>query len=281
MRVFGLLFCLMSLPVLAMTELTTQIHDIDYGTKPKDEVLVFLTSGHVAKVLPQNKVLLSKFALEKTKGKWFKITMDDQRFISGLEPTTPFLPAILKTNSDQKVRSEYIPTTIASMALAKKYFREARYNPKDSQCFNRAMIWSYEWWRDHSLKSNKLLIYFTRNYIRRYNFEWWFHIAPYVHIMEDGKVVERVMDVKYSRGPSEFTRWTNLFMRNDAPCQVITKYSDYADHPYSGECYIQRTNMYTYQPADLQMNEAWGYTKDKFNMDEVRGAYLEAYDERL
>lgn len=281
MRVFGLLFCLMSLPTLAMTELTTQIHDIDYGTKPKDEVLVFLTSGHVAKVLPENKVLLSKFALEKTKGKWFKITMDHNRFISGLEPTTPFLPAIIKNSSEQKVRSEYIPTTIASMDLAKKYFREARYNPKDSQCFNRAMIWSYEWWRDHSLKSNKLLIYFTRNYIRRYNFEWWFHIAPYVHIMDNGKVVERVMDVKYSRGPSEFTRWTNLFMRNDVPCQVITKYSDYADHPYSGECYIQRTNMYTYQPADLQMNEAWGYTKDKFNMDEVRGAYLEAYDEHL
>lgn len=281
MRVFGLLFCLMSLQALAMTELTTQIHDIDYGTKPKDEVLFLLTSGHVAKVLPDNKVLLSKFALEKTKGKWFKITMDDNRFISGIEPTTPFLPAILKINSDQKVRSEYIPTTIASMDIAKKYFREARYNPKDSQCFNRAMVWSYEWWRDHSLKSNKLLIYFTRNYIRRYNFEWWFHIAPYVHIMENGKVVERVMDVKYSRGPSEFTRWTNLFMRNDAPCQVITKYSDYADHPYSGECYIQRTNMYTYQPADLQMNEAWGYTKEKFNMDEVRGAYLEAYDEHL
>ncbi len=281
MRVFGLLFCLMSLPVLAMTELTTQIHDIDFGTNSKDEVLVLLTSGHVAKVLPENKVMLSKFALEKTKGKWFKVSMDENRFISGLEPTTPFLPAILRTHSDQKVRSEYVPTTIANMDLAKKYFREARYNPKDSQCFNRAMVWSYEWWREHSLKSNKLLIYFTRNYIRRYNFEWWFHIAPYVHIMENGKVVERVMDVKYSRGPSEFTRWTNLFMRNDAPCQVITKYSDYADHPYSGECYIQRTNMYTYQPADLQMNEAWGYTKDKFNMDEVRGAYLEAYDERL
>ena len=102
MRVFGLLFCLMSLPALAITELTTQIHDIDYGTKPKDEVLFLLTSGHVAKVLPDNKVLLSKFALEKTKGKWFKITMDDNRFISGIEPTTPFLPAILKINSDQK-----------------------------------------------------------------------------------------------------------------------------------------------------------------------------------
>jgi hypothetical protein len=29
------------------------------------------------------------------------------------------------------------------------------------------------------------------------------------------------------------------------------------------------------------MNEAWNYTKDKFLMDEVRQAYLEAFDEYL
>lgn len=70
-------------------------------------------------------------------------------------------------------------------------------------------------------------------------------------------------------------------MRNKAECKVITKYSDYADYPYTGQCYLMRTNMYTYQPADLEMNEAWGYKKDAFIMDEVRGAYLEAYDIRL
>jgi hypothetical protein len=165
------------------------------------------------------------------------------------------------------------------MDLAKKYHREGRYNPKDSQCFNRAQIWTYEWWRNHSLRSNKLLIYFTRTYIRRYNFEWWFHIAPYVHVMDNGKVVERVLDVKYGRGPMEFQKWANLFLRNGAPCPVITKYSDYADHPYSGECFFQRTHMYTYQPADIQMLEAWGYNKTNWNMDEVRQAYLEAFDE--
>ncbi len=175
----------------------------------------------------------------------------------------------------------YVPTTIADMKLAQKYFKEARYNPKDSQCFNRAHVWSYEWWRKHSLRSNKILIYFTRNYIRRYNFEWWFHIAPLVHVMENGKVVERVMDVKYSSRPTEVQKWANIFLRNDAPCTVITKYSDYADYPYTGECYFQRANMYTYQPADLQMNEAWGYTKNSFLMNEVRQAYQEAFDESI
>lgn len=281
MRVFGLLICLLSMPVMALTEITTQVYDVDYGTKPNEEVLILLTSGDVAKILPENKVLLAKFALNKTKGKWFKITMDKERFIEKFElvPTPPSNEK--KIFSPENLLATYVPTTIASMDVAKKYFKEARYYPKDSQCFNRAMVWSYEWWKKHSLKSNKILMYFTRTYIRRYNFEWWWHIAPMVHVMDNGKVVERVMDVKYTRGPLEIPKWTNIFMRNDAPCQVITKYSDYADNPYVGECYLQRANMYTYQAADLQMLEAWGYTKDKFLMDEVRGAYLEAFDERI
>lgn len=281
MHVIGLLLGLLSISALASTEVTTQIYDLDYGTKSNDEVLVLLASGEVTKILPHNKDLLAKFSLEKTKGKWFKIIYDKNRFITKVSSATPPRSSLINSIQEQLKQTPYVPTTIASMDVAKKYFREARYNPKDSQCFNRAHVWSYEWWKKHSLKSNKILIYFTRTYIRRYNFEWWWHIAPMVHIMHEGKVVERVMDVKYTRGPLEIPRWTNIFMRNDAPCQVITNYSEYADNPYLGECYLQRANMYTYQAADLQMLEAWGYTKDKFLMDEVRGAYLEAFDERI
>jgi hypothetical protein len=284
MRVFGLLLSLLSLPLFAATELTTQIHDIDYGKNPDDEVLVFLTSGHVAKLRDTKGFMPLNMKSAKTKSKWFNVSMDDDRFITDIRPTAAPVPDLkpgMSSKFEKGLNATYVPTTIESMEVAKKYFREARYNPKDSQCFNRAMIWTYEWWKNHSVKSNKLLIYFTRNYIRRYNFEWWFHIAPYVHVMENGKVVERVMDRKYSRGPLEFTKWTNTFMKNDAPCPVITKFSDYADYPYSGECFIQRTHMYTYQPADLQMYEAWGYSKENFNMNEVRGAYLEAFDEQI
>lgn len=284
MRVFGLLFCFLSLPLFAGTQLTTQIHDIDYGKTVQDEILVFLTSGHVVKVKREDQALLKKFTADKSARRWFDFKMDDDRFITEMNVTESPVP---EPQEDEKfftpmnMTSSYVPTTIKDMDTAKKYFKEARYNPKDSQCFNRAMVWSYEWWRKHSLKSNKILIFFTRTYIRRYNFEWWFHIAPYVHIKDGNKVVERVMDVKYGRGPLEFGKWTNLFMRNDAPCPMITKYSEYADYPYTGECYIIRTHMYTYQPADLQMYDSWGYVKEKFNMDEVRGAYLEAFDERI
>lgn len=279
MRLFGLIFMCLSLPLLASTQLTTQIHDIDYGHKSGDEILVFLKSGHVAKISEKNKNMLNNLTSAKANEEWFSFTLDKDRYIQKAKSVPAPFTARPKNFSSMNELATYVPTTIASMDVAQKYFRKARRTSKEeTQCFNRAMVWSYEWWKDHSLKSNKLLIFFTRNYIRRYNFEWWFHIAPYVHVMEEGKVVERVMDVKYSRGPIPFRRWTDIFMRNDVECPVITKYSDYADYPYTGECYIYRTNMYTYQPADLQMNEAWGYTKDKFIMEEVKGAYQEAFD---
>lgn len=275
MKFFSLLICIFSFPAFASLNLTTTIVDIDYGTNSTDETLVFLGNGSVAKI--SNDKIIETDLLD-FKNKTFSISLDKSRYITQLSVTESNRE---DKNTNLKANAQYVPTTIASMSVAKKYFIEARYNPKESQCFNRAMVWSYEWWRLHSLKSNKLLIYFTRNYIRRYDFEWWFHIAPLVHVMDNGKVVERMMDIKYARGPLDIRQWTDLFMKNDAPCNVITKYSDYADYPYTGECYVQRTNMYTYQPADLQMEEAWGYTKENFNMNEVRGAYFEAYDEEI
>ncbi len=279
----GLAVWLVSLPVLATTQVATQVYDIDYGTGD-EEILVLLNSGQVAKVPRENSEILDQLNKKSTiKQQSFKFTLDEHRNIVAIDDVhspdvVENLPPEM-TMDESSNKSNYLPTTIESMAKAKEYFKEARYNPKDSQCFNRAMVWSYEWWRNHSLKSNKILIYFTRTYIRRYNFEWWFHIAPYVHVMHEGKVVERAMDRKYSSGPRTFREWTDIFMQKDPECPVITKFSDYADYPYTGECYLQRTHMYTYQPADLQGYEAWGTTKEGFNMNEVRGAYLEAFDE--
>lgn len=282
MRVLGLIFSLLSFAVYSKTILISQIEDIDYGLTSEDEILVLLKSGDVAKLRESNEILNDQFMQSKAKYQWFKICLDDDRFIIDIERTeNPITEKEVKEKKINLAPMSYIPTTIASMSIAKRYQREARYNSKDSQCFNRAMVWAYEWWRKHSLKSNKILIFFTRSYIRKYNFEWWFHIAPYVHIWDEGKVVERVIDVKYTNRPHTFQDWANKFLRNDSPCPMILKYSEFADYPYTGDCFLQRTHMYTYQPSDLQMYEAWGYQKNNFNMGEVRAAYLEAFDEKI
>ena len=281
MSILGLLIWLLCFPVWAMTQTSSQVFDIDIAKGKQDVTLVLLTTGQVAKIPAGKSGLLNRLLEGKIKSHRYNFTLDDERFIIEAE-VTALANVSQRIQENMSVdKAPYLPTTIASMDVAKSYFKEARYNPKDSQCFNRAIVWTYEWWRNHSLKSNKILIYFSRTYIRRDNFEWWFHISPYVHVMDQGKVVERVMDVKYGRGPLEFRKWTNIFVNKDPECPVITKFSDYADNPYTGDCYIQRTNMYTYQPADLQMLEAWNYVKTKFLMDEVKQAYLEAFDETI
>ncbi len=266
--------------ISANTEIIAKIHDIDYGSDPKDEILIFLNSGDVTKISKEKLLNVSSNLKSELRDNWYSFELDDHRYIQEMTPVNPpetdhlVVPPPYLTH----LKSSYVPTTVASLQVAQKYHQEGRRNPKESQCFNRAMIWSYEWWKNHSLKSMKILIFFSRNYIRKYNFDWWFHIAPYIHVMDDGKVIERVMDLKYTGRPHSFRDWTKIFMRNDAECPVISKYSDYADYPYNGDCFIYRTHMYTYQPADLQMYEAWGYSKNEFNASEVKAAYLEAFD---
>jgi hypothetical protein len=281
MHVLGLMLCLLGFSAHGAQEFSTQIVDMDFGDGQRDEVLVFLGNGLVAKLNSSKNNFLSMGEESFHQNRWYSFKLDEKRFITEAQEIPAPFNSFYKSQFFSLPPETYVPTTVSSMKLAQTYHREARYYPKESQCFNRALVWSYEWWKKHSLKSNKLFIYFTRSYIRRYNFEWWFHIAPYVHVLENGKVVERVLDVKYTSGPRKFQDWANTFLKNDAPCTVITKYSDYADYPYTGDCYFQRTHMYTYQPADLQMYEAWGYSKDQFNMDEVRGAYLEAFNENI
>lgn len=268
---------MISTTVYGKTFYKTGVHDVDYGL-PGEEILVLLENGRVAKVNHDKTFYLDLLSESKLLKKEIGVILDKDRYIVGVKVYTEsqnaeFFP--LKRNG---ILNSYIPTTVANMSIVQKYHNKGRHSPKESQCFNRALVWSYEWYKDHSLKSMHMFVFFTRNYIRRYNFEWWWHIAPYVHVMQEGKVVERLMDIKYTRGPVSVQQWTNIFMRNDAQCQVVTKFSDYADFPYTGECYLMRTSMHYYQPSELQMNESWGFTKNNFIRDQLKEAYREAFD---
>lgn len=285
MRIVGFFFLCLSFPLMAANQITTQIHDVDFGHHQGDEILVFLKSGHVAKISEWNLKMIEEFQMAKSNDNWFRITLDEKRNIIDVEDVeAPYSTNVEKTLLDNPV--PYVPTTVASMEKAKEYIREGRrpITSRVTQCFNRAMIWSYEWWRNHSLKSMKVFVFWTKDYVRKFGHEWWFHVAPYVHVMdEDGQVKERVMDVKWLSRPYKFQEWADYHSPKDIPCKVVKKYSDYANHPWGTDrCYFMRTHMYTWQPMDLELYESWdNYSKNAFNMDEVRSAYLEAFEIRL
>lgn len=272
---------LITLSAFSQSTVSTQIHDIDMG-QVGEEPLIFLTSGQVVTYPLSNKALMDKFREAILKKTWFEFTINNERQITDFkEIASPPRPVIFKSMSLQN-EAPYSPSILKDMDVARSFFYEARKTQKlESQCFNRAHVWSYEWRKKHNLYSSKVWLFFTRRFIRKYQFEWWFHVAPTVHVIVDGAVRERVMDIKYSQGPRKLKQWTDTFMRDNANCPVVEKYSDHANYPESGSCFVMKSSMYYYQPVDLEQLELTNIGKSSWVEAEVRNAYLEAFDEQI
>jgi hypothetical protein len=267
---------------LSAQEFSTQIDDIDYGDKSGEEVLVFLANGMVAKIMPDDGTTLSmlKEALENESN--LRIELNEEREIIFLEVLPNIKIYETRLYRQEKSLQSIRPTVISSMDWAHKYFNESRVNHKKSQCFNRAHIWSYEWKMKHNINSQKLFIFFSRKYIRENNFQWWFHVAPYMHVVVGDKIKERVMDMKYTHGPSTIRQWITSFKKHGPPvCLTVTAFTDYANYPESGDCYLMRADMYTYWPLDLEQEELFGIKKRFWIEEEIKVAYLEAFDVRI
>lgn len=284
MRFFSVLFffCFIS-TAFAGREISTQIYDIDMG-QPHEEPLIFLSTGQVVTLPLENKSLFHDLKLAIKNKKWFLITINDEREIVSLKEI-PAPPTAIQNAGIKSVLNElpYEPSILKDMNQARTLFYEARTgHHKDSQCYNRAHVWSYEWRTKRNVYSSKAWLFFTRRFIRKYQFEWWFHVAPMIHVVSDGAVRERVMDMKYStRGPLKLKQWTDIFVRDNSHCPVVEKYSDHANFPESGSCFVMKSSMYYYQPIDLEKLETKGVKKTRWLESEVRHAYEEAFKTTL
>lgn len=278
---------LFTLPLWATTQVTTKIFDIDHGDQITDEALVFLATGTVAKINVNNIDLLTKLNASVQNHQLVNLELNENREILDVSPETQksfytpepaTIPQIQPKLTLIDPLAGYNPSVLTE-ASTKKYFSEMRHASKEeTQCFNRAMVWSYEMRVKHNVYSEKIWIFFTRKYIRRYNFEWWFHVSPMVHMIVDGQIKERVLDRKYSSGPLSPLKWSNIFMRDDYKCPTVKTYSDHANYPEAGSCFFMKSSMYYYQPVDLEFLEKYGTVQEKWNETNVRAAYGEAFE---
>lgn len=189
-----------------------------------------------------------------------------------------------KSNGANLVKDpfNYRPTIYASYhdaTAALNTFR--RNNRQEAQCYDKAHVWSYEENYYNGSRLLKVFLFFSDAYIQRYNHPWWFHTAPYALVRMNGSVNERVMDAGFYQYPLKFKLWTDLFMKNKVDCKVVTKYSDYSQHPGEDDCYVIKTHMYFWQPKDLEAFEASGIQKTKFIEWEIRHAYKEGFGMQL
>ncbi|MAZ47466.1 MAG: hypothetical protein CME65_02820 [Halobacteriovoraceae bacterium] len=131
-----------------------------------------------------------------------------------------------------------------------------------SQCYNRAHMWTYETLIQSQVSLGKIWLFFTRKYIRDYNYKWWFHVAPYTEVNDSNNVY--VLDKGFTSVPYNQENWKDLFMRNKAHCPEITSYSEYENNPEEEYCYLMKSSQYYWQPYQLENLaeknwKTWGY----------------------
>jgi len=233
----------------------SNIHSIDLGTND-EPVLVYLNDGRV--IRRERKEALKDPIINK--------------FIS---------PEKNSENPKSLIQNEYYKTVLPSIQDVEDLFQNGRRDYlEDSQCYQRAHIWAYEW-RKKNIYSSKTWIFFTRRYIRKFNFEWWFHVAPSVHVSTHNGIKERILDLKYASAPLKLKNWTDIFIRDGSDCPIVENYTDQADYPESSSCFVMKSSMYYYQPFELELEEINGIEKSTWIREEVTQSYLQAFNQNL
>jgi hypothetical protein len=260
----------------------TQIHSLDVGKNGQPH-LILLNDGHVAFLesgQKDNKEMLRAIKRSLKNKEWVEVRLDKELNLVSIQTISPEengLSSGAEEDYDREKHSEYIPT-VTSYSYASRIFRSMRRDyQNDSQCYNRAHIWTFEEWQRSNLNSMKLFLFFTSKYIRAYRYHWWFHVTPMVYVDGNSQAHWRALDRRYTRAPLTTQNWTNIFMHNDATCKVVNKYYDYRNHQQAEWCYLIPVSMYFWQPRDIERRDRNGFEKTNYINSEVNHAYWEAF----
>jgi hypothetical protein len=216
--IFTLLLLGTSFSVVAAS-VTSKIHSLDTGKKGKPHLLK-LTTGEVAFIEFGDKSLLKQLEQSQIRGDRVQIELDKNHNLIGLRVLSApkdiiFNDHLIDTEED------YLPSIITSKKATSIFSKMSRKYQKKSQCFNRAHIWVYDEFSRSGTKLNKVFLFFTSRYIRKYRFHWWFHVTPMAYV--GGKEFKnwRMLDRRYTKGPLQSKAWTDIFMKSKRTCPVV------------------------------------------------------------
>ena len=250
------------------------IFDLEATDRSGRDFVVFATDGQVynfndvselnIEQLKQAKKYKEKVTVEVSNVSHFEDIQGLRNNIIDIKRITP----VVRFSKRQKneLKNDYAPSMILNDYVTDftnedkldAIFRSQRNNHReDSQCYNRAHIWSYEM-RKHNeggrvVQPGKMWLYFTKKYVREYKYKWWFHVAPYVTLQGE----DTVMDRKYLKGPISLRGWTDFFIKPRTECPFIDRYSYYENNrsTATGDCYLMKTSVHYYQPYQMELIE--------------------------
>jgi hypothetical protein len=264
------MFRLLALALLTLNCFAVELEVSSTGKQDGGPLLLKFSDGRVG--------FLDEASSEDLAGKIVDVELDENHRVRtlrvlGTAPAASPMKLLLESPD-----FDYRPTVFASYADTQRQLDtfSRNYLP-DSQCYDRSHVWVYSQNYYFGHKLMKAFLFFSDDYIRRYNHRWWFHTAPYAVLRMNNQLTERVLDAGFSRYPLQWKIWTDLFMKNKVNCKVISKYSEYSTRPGEDDCYLIKAHMYFWQPKDLEAFELSGIQKTKFIDWEIRHSLREAF----
>lgn len=148
----------------------------------------------------------------------------------------------------------YSPSILPNYLKTKALFDSVdSYTDADlsDDCYNRAHYWSRAFEVEHKVKSMKVFLFFTPRYRKENNFNWWYHVAPYVNAKSSGEEKQFVLDPSYERLPVGLQKWIFHFASKANSCRVVKSIQEYEETQNQGGCAVIMASMYHYSPHDL------------------------------
>lgn len=182
-----------------------------------------------------------------------------------------------KDNYDPTLLMSTYITDVETFDQANRLFKSMRTRMRrKSQCYNRAHVWAWELHKnyigDQRVQVGKMWLFFTKKYIRNYNYKWWFHITPY--LTQGEKTL--AMDRSYTKAPVETKQWTDIFIQSRENCTEVNRYTDYENFQNSTDCFLIKTSVHYWQPWHIENLEKKGQVRSDWQQFELKKAYRNA-----
>jgi hypothetical protein len=262
MMLIPLLTLALTTPALA-ERIKDTIDSISVGNNGEDH-LIFLQNGRVLFLDPREE-------LPKV-GQRIEVELDEDNKLLSILTLPP------KEKATEEKEFSYAMDEDATILdsygdLTTLFNRMNRSWKANTECTDRAHIWSYEEWKRSGHVSKKVFLFFTNTYIRRYNYHWWFHVSPYNLVKDGNSTIEYVVDRKYTSTPRTMKSWTDIFIKSKRSCPVAT-YRHYRANKYGSEhCFAVKSNMYNRLPLHVRNEEDSGRVQTAFSTSEVNFSY--------
>lgn len=199
-----------------------------------------------------------------------KSTQGDPVLEAYHDDTLPsFSPATIPTDIRYTDKS-YAPTNFKNLSDVQKLMSQLKDNLKSrSECYQRAHLWSIEMYQMAQVKSQKVFLFFSEKYMREYRFHWWFHVAPFVLVNSQ----ERVVDPRFFSAPMDTYSWSSNFLKNHPVCKVISHYRDYENHQQDEYCFFRKLPMYYFEPTEIENRDVSNVVISQWIDSQVSSAY--------